>query len=737
MSQPAARLGDMTAHGGVVTTGNPTVLINGQPAATVGDLHACPLCSPGPHVGGPVLLGAPTVLIGGRPAARVGDTCACAAPAPDVIVSGSPNVLIGAASGAGTAAATAAAASAASASVRPGTPGTGTSARPLSPWVGVGYADPSGRPVAGWAYHAEGGADARDGAVGTGGQVWCDGLAGGGAVDVGLVGVYGCRWERAEARVGEPVGMSARCAGVEDGAFAAFEVYRVATDPGGAVERALVWTRLGEVAGGRVEALEPFVEPDEPVEDEATAVWYEVEAVVEHVHRARGGALRLRDDIALRVLDEEGEPVRDLPHEVRVAVGEVHGLQTDRGGAAGISDVQPGRYRVALPLSRGAGRGPNAEGMGEPPGEADRFSVRVGVPSVRGRLVYGTLRAPRLDGTAPPRQTPTVSYTLWSDARSFRGVGAVRVTVSSTSGVFYREELRGTGVAAGTHVWTWDGLDQNGVYDSAALRRGIEVTVEATSRGRTASDTIAFRPSPLGGAGVATSYSWADVRVDTRGKTADVSFYLEFQNSGHIAFVRGGLSPRELLGEPIPDVEFQRLQQLAINGISHYWSRTGSKRVSGYAVRVSAIDRRSEPSHNVEIVVNREARSARSRNFPVVDPVLVYDLAPLQSRNPATPLPTLRAQADRAFRYVAAHELGHSIVASTQGRGESYTHHETSTMTTQRTLASAPAYPSTGEIDLMRYYNGNRPANRFQRTIASERDVRAMVEGSALRLFVR
>ena len=738
MSQPAARLGDVTAHGGAVTSGNPTVLIGGQPAATMGDLHVCPLCSPGPHVGGPVMVGAPTVLIGGRPAARVGDPCACAAPAPDVIVSGCPTVLVGAASGAGGAAASAAAASAAGAALRPGTPGTGTEARPLSPWVGVAYADGAGRPVAGWAYHAEGGADERDGAVGTGGQVWCDGLAEGGAVAVGLVGVYGCRWDRGEARVGEAVGMSARCAGVEDGAFAVFEVYRVAACPGGAVERTMAWTRLGEVTGGRVEATEPFTEPDEPVEDEAAAVWYEVEAVVEHVHRARGGALRLRDDVALRVLDEEGEPVRGLPHEVRVAVGEVHGLQTDGGGAAGVSDVQPGRYRVALPLSRRAGRGPNADGTGEPPGEADRFSVRVGVPSVRGRLVYGVLRAPRLDGTAPSSQTPAVSYTLWSDARSFHEVGVVRITVSSSSGVLYREELRGTGVAAGTHVWTWDGLDQGGVYDSAVLRRGVEVTVEATSRGRTASDTIALRPSPLGGAGVATSYGWADIRVDTRGKTVNVSFYLECENGGHIDYVSGNFSPKNPFDGPIPDTEFRRLRRLALDGIGHYWSRTGSKKVSGYDVRVSAINRRSEPSHNIEIVVNREADPARSRNFPTVDPVLIYNLEFLQVRNPATPLPTLRAMADRAFRRVAAHELGHSIVASTQGREESYTHHGTSTMT-QSTLPSAPSYPARGEIDLMRYYDESqpRPPNYYIRSTASERDVRAMVEGSALRLFLR
>jgi uncharacterized Zn-binding protein involved in type VI secretion len=71
----------------------------GQPAARVGDMHACPMVTPGvppvPHVGGPILPpGCPNVLIGGMPAARVGDQCQCVGSL-DVIVTGSTSVLIG------------------------------------------------------------------------------------------------------------------------------------------------------------------------------------------------------------------------------------------------------------------------------------------------------------------------------------------------------------------------------------------------------------------------------------------------------------------------------------------------------------------------------------------------------------------------------------------------------------------------------------------------------------------
>ena len=41
MPQPAARMGDPTAHGGVMTTGFPQVLIGGLPAARLGDMATC------------------------------------------------------------------------------------------------------------------------------------------------------------------------------------------------------------------------------------------------------------------------------------------------------------------------------------------------------------------------------------------------------------------------------------------------------------------------------------------------------------------------------------------------------------------------------------------------------------------------------------------------------------------------------------------------------------------------
>ena len=68
----------------------------GTPAARLTDMHVCPMVTGiVPHVGGPIVApGCPTVLVQGLPAARVGDMLTCVGP-PDTIAMGSTSVLIG------------------------------------------------------------------------------------------------------------------------------------------------------------------------------------------------------------------------------------------------------------------------------------------------------------------------------------------------------------------------------------------------------------------------------------------------------------------------------------------------------------------------------------------------------------------------------------------------------------------------------------------------------------------
>jgi uncharacterized Zn-binding protein involved in type VI secretion len=89
---PAARVGDITNHGGTITgPGVSTVLIGGKPAAVAGDMHVCSLPPTGHQPTVSVFpMGSTGVLIGGRPAVRTTDVCICGAMA----AVGDPTVMI-------------------------------------------------------------------------------------------------------------------------------------------------------------------------------------------------------------------------------------------------------------------------------------------------------------------------------------------------------------------------------------------------------------------------------------------------------------------------------------------------------------------------------------------------------------------------------------------------------------------------------------------------------------------
>ncbi|PON12167.1 hypothetical protein C2W62_41035 [Candidatus Entotheonella serta] len=95
---PAARLGDMTMHFGTIgpVVSGMTVLIGGQPAATMGDPQVCPMFDAlKPHVSGTIINGSTTVIICNKPAARVGDPTECKGPPGVVSPPGCPTVIIG------------------------------------------------------------------------------------------------------------------------------------------------------------------------------------------------------------------------------------------------------------------------------------------------------------------------------------------------------------------------------------------------------------------------------------------------------------------------------------------------------------------------------------------------------------------------------------------------------------------------------------------------------------------
>jgi uncharacterized Zn-binding protein involved in type VI secretion len=395
MGKPAARLGDMTAHGGSIVVGFPMVMIGGQPAARIGDMHVCPLPNPGlpppPHVGGPVVLGAPTVLVGGTPVARMGDMVTCAGP-PDTVMGGCPTVLIGeAGSGAGAGAgagggsgddqegpgkdggrgkgalaralraqqAKSAAfkfetdtSSAGSAfGMKMSTMGGEPSEEPAAGhWVEFQFVDKAGLPVGGphFEFEANDGAKER-GVVQSDGLVRREGIPSGNCT-VRLFSLSDAAWSKDEARTGDTVTLSAKVDGFADGVAAKITIKE--RDLSGADKA--VETLDAKVKGGKVEIDwdYPSQDADEPSSGSSAPAGFSRPEYFFTVEvqdcTTTSGMLFFKDWLEIDLKDAQDQPMANQEYRLVLPSGEVRKGALDRNGHARIEDVPPGRARVEI-----------------------------------------------------------------------------------------------------------------------------------------------------------------------------------------------------------------------------------------------------------------------------------------------------------------------------------------------------------------------------------------------------
>lgn len=356
MGKPAARLGDMTMHGGSIVLGFPMVLIGGMPAARIGDMHVCPMLTPGvppiPHVGGPVVLGSPMVLIGGMPAARMGDMLVCVGP-PDTIALGCPTVLIGeggsgAASGGGTGFK---AVAVAKASALRAINGSKESTTKLKHWVEFEFVDKAGNPVSNVNYKFTG-TDSKlsESVLRTDGRIRRDNIKQGQA-KVQLFNVSNAKWSKDKAEVGEKVKLTADVVGFEDGTKVTIEINK--RDIKGA--DAVIETIEIEVKNKKVEAEweYKYSEKDEEkiinkeIKGYSSPEYY-FEVLAGRV-KTRSGLLGYKDWIEIRLKNEQNEPISNEEYNLFFTDGTVRRNKLDSKGYAKIEKIIPGNYNLKFP----------------------------------------------------------------------------------------------------------------------------------------------------------------------------------------------------------------------------------------------------------------------------------------------------------------------------------------------------------------------------------------------------
>ncbi len=359
MGKPAARIGDMTAHGGTIVLGCPTVLIGGMPAARMMDMHVCPMVTPAPvpvpHVGGPIILGSMGVLIGGMPAARMGDMATCVGP-PDVIALGCMTVMIGemmpGAAGApgppmvgltSAAAAQIAAATALSDNKEASTKN--------EHWVEFQFVDKAGLPVSGIHYRfTDPDGKETQGVLKSNGRICRDALKTG-QCKVQLLSVRNAKWSKANAEVGDKVKMTADIEGFDNGKPAVIQIYK--RDIKG--PDTVFATIETQVKNNKVEAEWEYVLPKSSSQDPQakakessySAPSYYFEALIDNC-KAHSGLLEYKDWIELQFKDQKGNTIGNKPYRLYLSNGEVRKGTLDGGGRAKVKKIPPGPVRIFI-----------------------------------------------------------------------------------------------------------------------------------------------------------------------------------------------------------------------------------------------------------------------------------------------------------------------------------------------------------------------------------------------------
>jgi uncharacterized Zn-binding protein involved in type VI secretion len=404
MGKPAARMGDTTAHGGTIVLGFPMVLIGGQPAARITDMHVCPMVTPAippiPHVGGPITLGSPMVLIGGLPAARMGDMAVCTGP-PDSIVMGCMTVLIGeGGSGGGGGGSPSGGAPSLGVGVSTSSGGetvfdigtamiegggtnsakigagiannlqgnlsfgTGTgititerlettqSQTPIKEehhWIEFNFNDSSGEPISGVPCQFT----SPDGKqseffLSPLGIKWYGKKGGTGKAK--LMFIRKARWSQAKARVGDKVKLIADVEGYNPGTEAVFEIYK--RDLFGADIRILVIRTKTE--SNKVEAEWEYQYPDDinDIEDTKRIKYTNPEyyfIVKVGQQRARSEFLEYQDWIDIELRDDDDKPIGNEEYILYLPNGEIRNGKLDQNGHRREENLPPGKCRVVFP----------------------------------------------------------------------------------------------------------------------------------------------------------------------------------------------------------------------------------------------------------------------------------------------------------------------------------------------------------------------------------------------------
>jgi uncharacterized Zn-binding protein involved in type VI secretion len=363
MGQPAARIGDTSLHGGSIVVGCPTVLIGSMPAARMGDMHVCPMVTPGtppiPHVGGPIMKGSTGVLIGGMPAARMGDMALCTGP-PDSIMMGCMTVLIGEAGAGGGGGGGAGAGGAGNGSAAKGAIASSAIAgKDPQPeeieghYLDVEFVDDGSFPVGGVRYIIENPDGQKAGGV-LAGEIKRNGVSEG-QHTITLVAICDARWDKEEAEVGDTVSMVVNTMGIEKGTPVSLAVFVRDTNYTDrlldTIETTVGSDKIEEKWELAVDEKYLKISGEKAEKGKYSQPFFFYEVAVGGL-KERSALLYYKDWVEVQVKDDEGTVIKDKKYSMRLPSGENKEGTLDAEGKMKVKKVAPGSMNLTLKINQ-------------------------------------------------------------------------------------------------------------------------------------------------------------------------------------------------------------------------------------------------------------------------------------------------------------------------------------------------------------------------------------------------
>ncbi|MDO6761661.1 DUF4280 domain-containing protein [Tamlana sp. 2_MG-2023] len=295
---------------------------------------------------------------------------------------------------------------------------------------------------------------------------------------------------------------------------------------------------------------------------------------------------------------------------------------------------------------------------------------------------------------------------------------------------YFKEEISDPNMMTiGDHKWQWDGFDNWDNLNTEFLKNAsLEAQVTVWYKGIEEFDIISIKEVK------SDEVDWVDLNIQRNIKEIQVTLRVHLKDGGAKGLNKSEKVPQSRIKhfnkQPLNSqiVSYNDLKKLTLHGLQYHWSRN-SKHPEGkfvtingekYQVTLKAINQPQNSIKTPKIIFITNKPPGRSRNWEL-SRILFYNIGYLEYSNGW--LYESKNYANEEFKETGAHEIGHEVLLACGGHDHSKSHKGSSTILTQRPLRFQKSHPTSGEIDLMKYYQNSVGHNYKKNVIASDKDV--------------